>query len=132
MLFFQEFYCRGPVSAEFGPKIFFYLSRPILSSFGQKYCLKKVFQFFKLFCDFFWNFLPGVEYERNSGLKFFSPFLGLSYPVLSKNNIRKRFFKFLEFFCYFFRNFLAGVQYQRYSSLKYFSPFPGLSHPILA
>ena len=81
---------------------------------------------------FFRNFLSGVEYERNSGLKFFSPFLGLSDPVLDKNNAGKRFFKFFEFFCYYFRNFLPGVQYQRNSGLKLFSSFPGLSHPVLA
>ena len=74
------------------------------------------------------NFRAGVQYERNSGLNFFSPFLGLSHPILAKNNAGKRFF---EFFCYFFRNFLAWVQYQRNSGLKYFSPFLGPSHPFL-
>ena len=73
-----------------------------------------------------------VEYERNSGEKFFSPFLGLSHPVLGKNNAGKRFFKFFEFFCYFCWNFLAGVEYERNSGLKFFSPFLGLSHPVLA
>ena len=88
-------------------------------------------KFFEFFCYFFWNFLAGVEYERNSGLKFFSPLLGLSHPVLAKNIAGKRFFKFFEFFCYFFPNFIVGVQYQRNSGLKYFFPFPGLSHPVL-
>ena len=89
------------------------------------------FKIFKFFCNFFRNFLAGVEYERNSGLKFFSPFLSLSHPVLAKKNAGKRFFKFFEFFCYFFRNFLAGVQYEQNSGLKFFSPFLGLSHPVL-
>ena len=59
LLFFSEFSCRGPVSAEFGPKIFFSLSRPISSSFGEKYCLKEVFSFFNFFAIFFGIFLPG-------------------------------------------------------------------------
>ena len=84
------------------------------------------------FLNFFRNFFARVEYERNSGLKFFSPFLGLSHPVLAKNNARKRFFKFFEFFCYFFWNFLAGVEHERNSGIKFFSPFLGLSHPVLA
>ena len=63
---------------------------------------------FWIFCNFYWNFLAGVEYERNSGLKFFSPFLGLSNPVLARNNAGKRFFKFFEFFAIFFEIFLPG------------------------
>ena len=50
----------------------------------------------------FWNFLAQVAYEQNSGLKFFSLFLGLSDPVLAKNNAGKRFFNFLIFFAIFF------------------------------
>ena len=82
------------------------------------------------FAYFFWNFFSGVEYERNSGLKFFSPFLGLSHPVLAKNNARKRFFKFFEFFCYFFRNFPAGVQYKRNSGQNIFLPFSAYLIPF--
>ena len=77
-------------------------------------------RFFEIFCYFFFNFLAGVEYERNSGLKLFSPFLTQSHPVLAKNNAEKRFFKFFEFFCYFFRNFLARVENERNSGLKFF------------
>ena len=65
----------------------------------------KIFEFF---CYFFWNFLAGVAYERNSGLKFFSPFLGLSHPVLAKNNAGKRFFNFWNFFPIFFGIVLLG------------------------
>ena len=80
---------------------------------------------------FFRNFLSGVKYERNSGLKFFSPFLGLSHPVLAKTNAGKRFFNFLNFFAIFF-NFLARVEYERNSGLKFFSPLLAQSHPVLA
>ena len=78
---------------------------------------------------FFRNFHPRVEYERNSGLKFFSLCLGVSHPVLAKNNTGKLFF---NFFAIFFRNFLPGVEYERNSGQKFGSPFLGLSHPLCA
>ena len=54
---------------------------------------------------FFWNFLARVGYEQNSGLKFFFLCLGLSHPVLAKNNAGKRFFSFLNFFAIFLEFF---------------------------
>ena len=63
------------------------------------------FLIFSIFLLFFWNFLLWVEYERHSGVKFFSLFLGLSHPVLAKNNAGKRFFNFLNFFAIFFEFF---------------------------
>ena len=90
------------------------------------------FLIFWSFFYFFQNFLFRVEYERNSGLNFFSLFLGLSHPVMAKNNEGKWFFKFLNFFCYLFLNFLAEVEYKQNSGLKFFSPSLGLSHPVLA
>ena len=73
-----------------------------------------------------------VECERSSGLKFFSPFLGPSHPILAKNNAGKRFFEFFEFFCNFIPNFLNRVDFERNSGLKFLSLFPCLSHPVLA
>jgi len=70
-------------------------------------------------------------YERNSGLKFFSRFLGLSLPVLAKNNTGKRFFNFLIFLLFLW-NFLARVVYERNLVLKFLSHFLGLSYPVLA
>ena len=64
-------------------------------------------------------------YERNSGLKFFSRFLGPSPPVLAENNAGKRF---LNFFFYFFQNFHARVKFEPNSGLKFF--FFSLSRPI--
>ena len=61
-----------------------------------------IFGFFQLF---FSNFLARVGYEQNLGLKFFSLCLGLSHPVLAKNNAGKRFFNFLNFFAIFFEFF---------------------------
>ena len=89
------------------------------------------FFIFWIFWLFFGNFLARAENERNSGLKFFSLFLGLSHPVSAKNNAGKRFFNLLNF-CYFFRNCLARVEYERNSGLKFFSRFLGLSHPVSA
>ena len=84
-----------------------------------------------IYLFFFRNFLARVEDERNSGLKFFSRFLGLSHPVLAKNNAGKRFFSFFEFFCYFFRNFLSWVESDRNSGLKFFTLFLSLFQPVL-
>ena len=42
-----------------------------------------------------------VEYERNSGINFFSPVLGISHPIMAKNNARIRFFNFMNFFAIF-------------------------------
>ena len=84
------------------------------------------------FLNFFWNFLAGVQYQWNSGLKLFSPFPDLSHPVFAKNNAGKRFFKFCDIFCHFFRNFLNRVEYERNSELKFLPLFPDLSHPVLA
>ena len=84
------------------------------------------------FAIFFLNILLRAQYERNSGLKFFSCFLGLSLPVLAKNNAGKRYLNFLTFLAFFFRNFLAQVEYEQNSGLKFFSLFVGLSHTVLA
>ena len=72
---------------------------------------------FLIFLNFYRNFHAQVEYEQNSGLNFFSLFLGLSHPVLAKNNARKRFF---NFFAIFFRNFLARVENERNSGQNFF------------
>ena len=61
--------------------------------------------FLNLFAIFFQNFLAGVQYKRNSGLKFFCPFLSLSHLVLAINNAGKGF---LNFFTIFFEIFLPG------------------------
>ena len=83
------------------------------------------------FVFFFSEFLARFDYERNSGIKFFSRFLDLSHPVLAKNNAGKKFFNFFEFFCYFFRNFLSRVESDRNSGLKFFTLFLSLLQPVL-
>ena len=66
------------------------------------------FIIFWIFLLFLRNFLARVEYEPNSGVKFCFHFLGLSPPVLAKNNAGKKFFNFLNFFTIFFGIFFSG------------------------
>ena len=61
--------------------------------------------FFFYFCR---NFLAQAECEWNSGLNFFSLFLVLSRPVLTRNNARMRFFSVFTFFAIFFGIFFNG------------------------
>ena len=128
MLFFLEFSLPCWVSTEFGSKIFLCLSRPI--SLAKNKAGKRFLKFVGFFCNFYWSFHAGVEYKRNSGLKFFTPFLGQSHSVLAKNIARKRLFIILNFF-FLFRNSLNRVEYERNSGLRFFFLFLGLSHPFL-
>ena len=84
--------------------------------------------FLNFFAIFFQNFLAGVQYKRNSGLKFVSPTLSLSHPVLARNIAEKRFFDFFNIFA-IFSEFYCLVEYGLNSELKFFSPFLSLSHP---
>ena len=132
MLFVSEFSCPVRVWTEFGTKYFFSFS-DYLIPFWLKIMPERGFLIFWIFLLFFSEFSSRVEYERNSGLKFFFLFLGLSNLVLAKNNAWKRFFNFLNFFAFFFfQNFLPLVEYERNLGLKFFSPFLNLSHPVLA
>ena len=90
---------------------------------------KLLFNVLNFFPIFFRNFLPQVEYERNSGLNFFFLFLDLSDPVLAKSHAGKRFF---NFFLIFFSEFsLSGRVWTEFGT-KIFFLFLGLSHPVLA
>ena len=148
-LFFSEFSCPGQVWTEFGSKIFFFLSPPISSHFGEKYCRKEFFfnflnflaiffgvsfhgssmnriQVQNFFFSFSTNLIPFwlkimpemVFYIFSNFLGFFSEFpctgrvwtefrnkffffLGLSQPVLDRNNAGINFFNFLNFFTIF-------------------------------
>ena len=126
-IFYFEFSSSGWVGTEFGS--FFLSFSAYLIPFWLKIMPEIGFLIFWFFSYFFRNFFSGFEYEQNSGLKLFSPFLTQSHPVLAKNNAGKKFFNFLNFFAIFFWNFLSGVEYERNSRLKFFSPLLGLSHP---
>ena len=99
LLLFSEFSSPGRVWMGIGTKIFF-LS---FSAYLRPFCLERIPKIdFLIFFYFFRNFLAQAEYERNSGLNFFSLFLCLSHPVLAKNNAGPRFFNFFDFFLLFF------------------------------
>ena len=79
---------------------------------------------------FFFKFLARVEYDRNSGLKFFFLFFGLSNPVLAKNNPGKRFFNFLISFSIFLTIFLPGSSMNGIRDLNFFLSFSAYLIPF--
>ena len=83
-------------------KIFFLSFSAYLLPFWLKIMPERDFLIFWFFLLLFWNFLARVGHEQNSGIKFFSTFLGLSLPVLPKNNAGKRFFLIFWIFLLFF------------------------------
>jgi len=85
---------------------------------------------FKFFGYFFRNFFARVEYERNSGLKFFPLFLDLSHPVLAKNNTRKRFFNFFNFFTILFGIFLPWSSMNGTRDKNFFLRFLATLNPF--
>ena len=89
------------------------------------------FLIFWFFFYFFWNFLAWVECQLNSGVKLFSLFLGLSYPVLAKNNAGKGFFNFYNFFAIFSEFSCPGKVWTEFGT-EFLFHFIGLSHPVLA
>ena len=124
-----------PVSRmnEIRDKNFFLPFSAYLIPFWLKIMPERGILIFWIFLQFFFrNFLASVKYERNSGLKFFSLFFGLSHPVLAENNAGKWYFIFLNFFAIFFGNFLPRAEYERNSGLKFFSLFFVVSQPVLA
>ena len=108
LLFVLEFSSPGRVWTEFRTEIVIFYFSVYLISYWLKIVLDTGFLIFWIFFYFFRNFLPLVEHEQNIGLNFFFLFLGLSYPVLAKNNAWKWFLKFFNFFAIFFRIFLLG------------------------
>ena len=79
---------------------------------------------------FFWNFLARDEYERNSGLNFFSLFLHLSHPILNKNNAGKSFFNFLNFLAIFFGISFPGSSLNGIQVLNFFLSFSAYLIPF--
>ena len=94
MLFFFEFSSPGRVGTEFGAKFFFSPFSAYLNVLDRN----NAEMMFLNFHD--------PEKERNSGLKFFSFFLGLSRPGLDRNNAKMMFFDFLNFLLFIFGIFL--------------------------
>ena len=73
------------------------------------------------FFYFLRNFFARVEYERNLGQKFFSLFLGLSPPILAKNNAGEGFFNFLIFFYNFSEFSFPSRVWTEFGSKIFFS-----------
>ena len=129
LLFFSEFSYPGRVWTEFGTKIFFSLSRPILSPFCRKIMPERGFSIFWLFLVLFSEFsCPGRVWTEFGTKIFFFLFLGLSHEFWLKI-ISER--GFLIFFFHFFPNFLARVEYERNSGVKFCFHIFALSHPVL-
>ena len=105
---FFGIFLPGWEQTEFGTKIFFSRFWPISSRFGKKIMSGIGFLIFWIFLLFFSEFSCRVEYKRNSGLKFSSPFLFLPHQVLATDNAGKRLYNFLNFLTIFFGIFLPG------------------------
>ena len=75
------------------------------------------------FAIFIGIFLPGSSMDRIRGKNFLSRFLGLSPPVLAKNNAVERFFNFLNFFAIFFGIILPGSSRNGIRDLNIFQTF---------
>ena len=125
MLFFKEFSCPTWVETEFRTTIFFSLLG-YLVPFWLKIMRERGF------FNFFRNFFARVEYERNSGLKNFSPFLILFQTFLDRNSAGIKFFNFLIFFAIFFGIFLPGSSMNGIRDYNFFFLFLGQSHLVLS
>ena len=131
LLLFSEFSSPDRVWTEIGTKIFSLSFSAYLRPFCLEIILERDFFYFLIFFFYFFqNFNAQVECERNSGLKFFSLFLGLSYPVLAKNNAGKGFFNFLIFFAIFFGIFLPGSSLNGIRDKKFFLVFSAYIIPF--
>ena len=120
--FFVIFYGNGSpawLGTKFGTKIFFSLSRPISSRFGEKECWKVVFFFFFFFAIFSKFSSPGrVGTEFGTKIIFF-----LSQPISSRfvqKQHRNDVFQFFEFFSNFFLEIEAQLEQERNSGLNFF------------
>ena len=103
-IFFGIFFRRLSLNGNRGKIFFFSFSAYLLPFWLEIIPGRDFLIFWFFFFYFFQNFLARAEYERNLGLNFFFfyLFLGLSHPVLAKNNAGKWLFNFSNFFAIFF------------------------------
>ena len=82
-----------------------------------------------IFLEFYYSGWVGTEFRT----KFFFLFLGLSHPVLDRNNAGMMYFNFLNFFAIFFLEFSSQgrVCTEFGTKTSFFSLFLGLFHPGL-
>ena len=123
--FFGIFFPRSSMNGIRDYNFFLFFSSYLIP-FWLKIMPERGFLIFEFFCYFFRNFLARVESERNSGLKFYSLFLGLSHPGLDRNNGGMMFFNCLNFFTIFFGIFLLGSGRTEFRT-KIFFIFLGLA-----
>src|SRR6266702_1401679 len=91
------------------------------------------FIIFSIFLLFFSEFSFRAKYERNSGLKFWFHFFGLSHPpVLARNNAGKRFYNFLSFFAIFFGILFPGPGMNRIRNKNFVFTFSAYLIPVSA
>ena len=120
---FSQFSSPGRVWTEIRTKKFFYFFRPISSVLAKNNARKRFF-----FSFFFWNFLARIEYEGNSGLKFFSLFLGLSHPPFWLKIMLERGFLFFWISLLFFLQFSSpGRVWMEFGTKFFFSLFRPIS-----
>ena len=80
-----------------------------------------IFLSFLIFLQFFLEFSCLGWAQTEFGTKiFFSLFLGLSHPVLAKNNAGKRFFNFFLNFFATLSEFFPQAEFERKSGQKFF------------
>ena len=116
----MEFLARFDFERNSGKKKFLAFSAYLIP-FWLKIMSERGFLIFWIFLLFFWEFsCSGLVWTEFGTKIFFFVFLGLSHPVLDKNNAGKRFFNFLIFVLFFFQNFLARVEYEQNSELNFF------------
>ena len=131
MLFFSEFSCLGRVWTEFGSKIFFFSFSAYLIPFWQKIMSERgFFLIFSIFLLFFSEFSCPVRVRMEFETKIFSLLLGLSHPVLAKNNAGKRVFNFFNFFAIFFGIFLPRPSMNGNRGKKIFLSFSAYLLPF--
>ena len=105
---FFEIFLPGSSMNEILESNFVFTLSAYLIPLWLKILAGKGFIIFWIFLLFFRNSPSRVEYERNSGVKFYFLFFILSPPVLAKNNGGKMFYNFLNFFSVFYGIFLPA------------------------
>ena len=127
LLFFFEIFLPASSMNGILEKNFIFSFLAYLLQIWLKIMPGRGFIIFWIFFYFFRNFLARVEYERNSGEKFYFLFFSLSPPDLAKNNAGKRFYNFLNFFLFFSEFFCPGRVWTEFWSKILFSLFQPIS-----
>ena len=126
LLFFSEFSFPDRLWTVFWSKIFVFTFLAYLVPFWLKIMPERGFLIFWIFLLFFGNFLPRVEYERNSGLKVFLAFSAYLIPFWLKIMPEIVFLIFWFFFQFFSGFSCPGRVWTKFGTKSFFS----LSQPF--